>query len=860
MKYGIAHNWQGPIVLVIGTRPEGIKLMPLYHALKRSHLSPIICSTMQHDELLTQVFDLFGVKPDFDLAIMRLGQDLFYLTQSILQKTKELFIKIKPRMVIVQGDTTSSMAASLAAFYLGIPVVHVEAGLRTDDVYAPFPEEMNRRLISSLATIHCAPTQLAVDNLRASGVVSDAIYMTGNTVVDALRLIKNALDCQALKPPEALMQQIALCRSQQKKIMLLTAHRRESFDGGLDRIFCAVKKFLLEHPDVVCFYPFHPNPAVITAIAHGQLAEVPTIILSDPITYKDMVYLLLESDWVLTDSGGLQEEAVSLGKSVLVLREKTERMEGVLAGFAHVVGTDQSCIYQALNALYDNAYPSVIHTISVYGDGYASEKIVTIIQAYEQKEHIREEPLIIADVQSISHEKKEKYMDKICMIGLGYIGLPTAIVAVDHGCAVVGVDVDQARVDKINAGDPVIHEPEIYEKLHVALGTGRLHATTRIQAADFFIVAVPTPFKENKIADLSYVYSAGESIARVLARGNVVILESTIPVGTTQAFAQFLQDKTGLIAGQDFYVAHCPERVLPGNIFNELIHNDRIIGGINQESVHAAKKLYTYFVQGTLYLTNAATAEMVKLVENSSRDVQIAFANQVASMAYSVGLNPFEVIELANKHPRVDILKPGCGVGGHCIAVDPWFLVETFPAQTTLLHAARLVNDNKPLEVIQCTRNAVEEWKKTHENICKVAVFGLTYKADVDDLRESPAMLIAQSLKAWTDIHLLVIEPHVHQSKMAALFGEHAVSVSTAVEQADIVLFLVGHTRFKAIHKKQLYGKTVLDFCGLLYEPKTQSNEKEHMFWPAYSSMDFWGSPNVQSHGANKTIMQEEVV
>lgn len=855
MKHGVAHNSQGPIVLVIGTRPEGIKLMPVYHALKRAGRTPLICSTMQHDAMLTQVFDLFGVKPDFDLEIMRLGQDLFYVTQSILQKTKELFIKIKPSIVVVQGDTTSSMAASLSAFYFGIPIVHVEAGLRTDDLYAPFPEEMNRRVIGSLATVHCAPTQLAVDNLRASGVDASAIFMTGNTVVDALRIIKDGLLSEALLVPAGLKDRVMLCRTQNKKIMVLTAHRRESFDGGLERIFYAVKKFLIEHPDVVCFYPFHPNPAVIKALASAQLSEVPNMILSEPITYKDMVYLLLESDWVLTDSGGIQEEAVSLGKSVLVLREKTERMEGVIAGFAHIVGTDQTAIYQSLIALYDGLHAVPSSEAAVYGDGYAAEKIVTILQGYDGGILLSEEP--VSAPISIINEQKEKHMNTICMVGLGYIGLPTAIVAVDHGCTVIGIDVDEQRVAKINAGDPVIHEPEIYEKLQVALGTGRLRATTTMQAADYFIVAVPTPFKENKLADLSYVYSAGESIAPVLAQGNVVILESTIPVGTTDAFARFLQDKTGLIAGQDFFVAHCPERVLPGNIFNELIENDRIIGGINQESVHAAKKLYNFFVRGNLYLTDAATAEMVKLVENSSRDVQIAFANQVASMAYSVGLNPFEVIELANKHPRVDILKPGCGVGGHCIAVDPWFLVETFPAQTTLLHAARLVNDNKPLEVVQCLRSAVNEWKKTHDGVCKVGVFGLTYKADVDDLRESPAMHIAQILKTWSDIQLLAVEPHVHQSKMTQMFGDQVADITTAVQEADIVLFLVGHTRFKAIDKKQLYTKKVLDFCGLLYEPKKQSDQKEHMFWPARSMMDFFATPG---HTVNQNATQEEVV
>ncbi len=859
MKKSVIDTDSGPIVLIIGTRPEGIKLMPLYRALKQAHAAPLICSTMQHDAMLTEVFDLFGVKPDFDLQIMRLGQDLFYLTQAVLQKTKELFIRIKPSMVIVQGDTTSSMAAALSAFYLNIPVMHIEAGLRTDDIYAPFPEEMNRRVIGSLATIHCAPTQLAVDNLKSFGIAQSSIYLTGNTVVDSLRIIQDAIRSDESILSATLKNKLVDYHAQNKKIVVLTAHRRESFDGGIDRIFNALKNFLMTHTDTVCFYPFHPNPRVIQAIADNNLSQVDRLIICEPMRYVDMVHLLSSCDLVLTDSGGIQEEAVSLGKPVLVLREKTERMEGVLAGKAQIVGTDQHEILEGLGSLYNRQFLQTSNQ-SIYGDGYAAEKIISILQTYKNLPYRQLQRVVQAPVAIHYSKNKEKEMSTICMIGLGYIGLPTAIVAVDHGLTVFGFDVDQQKIDKINAGDPVIHEPEIFEKLQYALGTGRLHTSTVMHPADFFIIAVPTPFKQNNSADLSYVYSAGESIAQVLTKGNVVIIESTIPVGTTQAFAQFLAEKTGLVAGTDFYIAHCPERVLPGNIFRELLENDRIIGGINQESVHAAKKLYAHFVTGNLYLTDAATAELVKLVENSSRDVQIAFANQVASMAYSIGLNPFEVIELANKHPRVQILKPGCGVGGHCIAVDPWFLVETFPEHSTLLHAARTVNDNKPLQVLQCTRSAVDEWKENAPNApCSVAVFGLTYKADVDDLRESPALRIATLLSTWPDINLMVVEPHVHQSKMISLFGNKAVSVHHAIEHADIVLLLVGHNRFKAIDKKQLKNKKVLDFCGLLYEPKKFIDQKEQMFWPARSTMDFFASNSKSNAQAiNQTVIKEE--
>lgn len=849
----------GPIIVIVGTRPEGIKMIPLYFALKKAGLPTLLCSTMQHDELLTEVFELFGVKPDFDLGIMRLGQDLFYLTQSILQKTKELFIQHKPSLVIVQGDTTSTCAAALSAFYLHIPVAHVEAGLRTDDIYSPFPEEMNRRMVSTLATYHFAPTPLAVENLKTQGIPSSNIFMTGNTAVDALRIITEKISNQHMLVKFEIKAQVEHAKILNKKIIVFTAHRRESFNGGLVRIMLALKQFLSTHPDVICFYPFHPNPQVISAINQTGIGTMSNINMSEPLSYINMVYLLSNADLILTDSGGIQEEAVSLGKTVIILREKTERMEGVFAGFGHIAGTDEHKIISMLTTLYNEK--NINGDTGVYGDGYAAQKIVTILTSLQDAiDYPESDDTAHTGIEHHKPQKKELVMKKICMMGLGYIGLPTAIVAAEHSFEVIGFDVDRDRVAKINAGDPVIHEPEVFEKLQLALGSGKFKASITMTAADYFIIAVPTPFKDNKLADLSHVYSAGQQVARVLKKGDVVILESTIPVGTTDAFAAFLEEKTHLKAGTDFFVAHCPERVLPGKIFHELVYNDRIIGGINKESVEHAKQMYKEFVKGSLYLTDATTAEMVKLVENSSRDVQIAFANQVASMAYSVGLNPYEIIELANKHPRVNILNPGCGVGGHCIAIDPWFLVESFPQHSQLLKAARIVNDSKPLQVINCVQSAVTQWQKNNgDSRAKVAVFGLTYKPDVDDLRESPALLIAKQLRGYKHIDLLVCEPHVNKSKLIDTFGDTLTTATDALKQADIVLFLVGHTRFKAIDNKQLNNKKVLDFCGLLYEPQKETDKTEHMFWPAQSTMDFFAVSNNQLTKAKNGLNSEEI-
>jgi len=330
----------GPVLLIVGTRPEGIKMMPVYFALKRAGLPVALCSTMQHDELLSEVFDLFDVQPDFSLNVMRPGQDLSYLTQSILQKTKEVYARAKPCMVLVQGDTTSTLAAALSAFYAGIPVGHVEAGLRTDDPFVPFPEEMNRRVVSTVARYHFAPTEQAVGHLLTNGVPEHNIFLTGNTVVDALQLMKEKLLTGELVASSALRACVERCKEQRKKIVLLTAHRREAFDGGIERILTSMKEFLQNNEDVFCFYPYHPNPYVLRAIEHVGLNNLENIYLSEPVGYKDLVYLLLNAHWVLTDSGGIQEEAASLGKRVLVLRDKTERVEAIQAGIAQLVGTD----------------------------------------------------------------------------------------------------------------------------------------------------------------------------------------------------------------------------------------------------------------------------------------------------------------------------------------------------------------------------------------------------------------------------------------------------------------------------------------------------------------------------------------
>lgn len=836
----MAETKEAPVLLIIGTRPEGIKMAPVYHALERAGIPTVVCSTMQHNQLLTEVLELFEITPDISLNIMRSGQDLFYLTQAVLQKTKETYRAIQPSLVLVQGDTTSSMAAAMAAFYLGISIGHVEAGLRTDDIQVPFPEEMNRRLISMISTYHFAPTPAAVANLLAHGVMQEKIFCTGNTVVDALYSIQEKINSRAVTIRSDIKNRVISSKQKGHDIALLTVHRRESFDGPLENILRTVKEWAMAHTDTDWFYPYHPNPRVVQAIRTIGLMDIPNLYLCEPVSYKELVYLLDVAAYVLTDSGGIQEEAVSLGKPVLVLREKTERMEGVLIGGAYVVGTDPEAIRVGME--WAVSYPRRVkrELSHVYGDGHAAERIVAFIQAqYDQlcsrmtQKGSRERVLVKPRERNVS-------VKKVAVLGLGYIGLPTAIVAAEAGNAVVGFDIDEKRVAAINEGNPIIHEPEAYEKLRFVLGSQQLYATTELEPADYFVIAVPTPITKDKQANLDHVYAAAESVASVLCAGNVVIIESTIPVGATEHVAAFLEEKTGLKAGVDFFVAYCPERVLPGNIFHELVTNDRIIGGINPVSAQEAQQLYKQFVTGTIHLTTAKAAEMVKLIENSSRDVELAFAHQVSSMASSVGLDPYALIELANKHPRVNILKPTCGVGGHCIAVDPWFLVESFPQHTQLMKTAREINDRKPQEVIASIRKSVTTWRKNNMGACTVLVLGISYKPNVEDLRESPALAIAKQLVDDNTMHMLVTDPHVDRVELDRLFGERVVNMIGGLERADIVLFLVAHDRFKLIDRKLLEHKQVLDFCGALYEPLHQQHDDEEAYWPSRSATDFF--------------------
>lgn len=407
----------------------------------------------------------------------------------------------------------------------------------------------------------------------------------------------------------------------------------------------------------------------------------------------------------------------------------------------------------------------------------------------------------------------------VCVMGLGYIGLPTAAVFASRGVKVHGVDVNENAVNTINQGKIHIVEPDLDMLVQSAVNVGNLKASLEPAKADAFIVAVPTPFKDDHVPDLAYIESATKAIAPYVEKGNLIILESTSPVGATEQMAQWLAEARADLnvptqpgEGGDVYIAHCPERVLPGYVVRELVSNDRIIGGINPESAEQAKALYQTFVVGDCLTTNARTAEMAKLTENAFRDVNIAYANELSLICDDLNINVWELIQLANRHPRVNILQPGPGVGGHCIAVDPWFIVSKTPNTARIIRTAREVNDGKPGWVIEKVKSKADRFKTP-----VVACLGLAFKPDIDDLRESPAMDIVERLSSeLPGAKLLVSEPNISEMPKRLLEKSNLQFVSgpEAVKAADIVLLLVDHKAYKDLDTEQLKSKILIDTRG----------------------------------------------
>ena len=397
---------------------------------------------------------------------------------------------------------------------------------------------------------------------------------------------------------------------------------------------------------------------------------------------------------------------------------------------------------------------------------------------------------------------------KACFMGLGYIGLPTAIIAAKHGIEILGVDINPKVVKMTNEGRLHIVEPGMEDLLREVVEQGMLKASTKPEVCDAYFMVVPTPFKGNHEPDVSYVESATRSVIPLLKEGDLYVIESTSPVGTTEKMADIIFAVRPDLKGK-IHIAYCPERVLPGNVIYELVHNDRVIGGLTPEATDKAIEFYSQYVTGQLHKTNSRTAEMCKLTENSSRDVQIAFANELSMVCEKAGINVWHLIELANKHPRVNILQPGCGVGGHCIAVDPYFITAAFPREAQIIAKARDINNYKSEWCVERVKSAMFRFELDNKRRPKVAMMGLAFKPNIDDLRESPAKRIVTSvMQSFNNADILVVEPNIKEHNVFKL-----TNYQDAYEQADIVVFLTAHNEFKTLPWRD--DKVILDFCGI---------------------------------------------
>ena len=397
---------------------------------------------------------------------------------------------------------------------------------------------------------------------------------------------------------------------------------------------------------------------------------------------------------------------------------------------------------------------------------------------------------------------------KACFMGLGYIGLPTAIIAAKSGIDIIGVDINSKVVEQTNAGHLHIVEPGLEKLLQEVVKSGKLIAATTPQECDAYFIVVPTPLKGNPQHDISYVENATRMVLPLLKPGNLFVIESTSPVGTTELMAELIYTERPELKG-NIHIAYCPERVLPGNVIYELVNNDRVIGGIDEDSTTHAIEFYSQFVKGQLHRTNARTAELCKLTENSSRDVQIAFANELSMICEQAGINVWDLINLANKHPRVNILQPGCGVGGHCIAVDPYFITAAYPEQAKIIAQAREINNYKAQWCAEKVKNAMLKFELDNNRKPVVAMMGLAFKPNIDDLRESPAKRITtEVLQSKNNADILVVEPNITEHNVFKL-----TPYNEAYDRADIVVFLTAHNEFKTLEWRD--DKVILDFCGI---------------------------------------------
>ena len=736
------------IGIVVGTRPEIIKMAPVIRECQNRQIPYFIIHSNQHySEEMDAIFfkELNLPKPHYNLGV---GSGLHSnQTGNILIKMEPILIDEEPDVVLVQGDTNTVLAGALAASKLGIKVGHIEAGLRSYD--RTMPEETNRIMTDHISDYVFAvgPNQTRI--LLNEGIEQEKIHQVGNTVSDSLfQNLKLSSDTSSI------LKDLNLTP---KEFFLVTAHRASNVDHPENlRELLALFDAMHNRFEQQIVWPIHPRTE---AKLKEHNIKVPNYLkLLPPIGYMDFIQLQKHARLILTDSGGIQEEACLLGVPCITLRENTERPESVEVGANILVGRDAK---QAVQAAETWLAADSFSWRNPFGDGHVAESILDILL---NKPETKAETSIIAKNETLS------------VIGMGYMGLPIACLIAEAGYSVTGVDLDSDKVRQINEAKCPFDEAGLPELLTKVVSQGFLTASTDIPSSQTYLVAVPTPHREGR-CDRSYVLSAVESIAKVAQDGQVVILESTISPKTSQ----IVQDKFSSM-GLDVKVVHCPERAIPGQTLHELVNNDRIIGANDKAAQLHVKGIYQSFIKGDVFLTDSTTAECVKLVENTSRDVGIAFANELAQIAEELEVNVYEVIKLANRHPRVNILTPGPGVGGHCIPIDPWFLVEDTKAGN-LVRLSRKINDERPVIVANKIATTL---KKMNAN--KVCLLGVAYKANVDDCRETPATAIRQELQQQG------FEVFYHDPYVATWECPNLESLGEVQSQADLAVVVTDHT------------------------------------------------------------------
>lgn len=750
------------ICIIVGTRPEIIKMSPVIQELERQKTDYFIIHSNQHysadmDEVFFKELNLPAPKYNLNVGSGKHSNQ----TGNILIKMEPILEKEMPDYVLVQGDTNTVLAGGLAAAKLDIKVGHVEAGLRSYD--RKMPEETNRVVTDHLSSFLFAVTKNQEKILIEESIEPTKIHNVGNTVVDAaLSNIKIAETKSTILKDKNLTA---------KKYILLTAHRSSNvdFSEAFAELLEAVE-YTTSNYEVL--WPIHPRAK--KKLEEFSLSLPKNIKLIDPVGYLDFLVLQKSALIALTDSGGVQEECCILGTPCITLRENTERPETIDVGANILVGRDKKKAKEAFehfmsaNKVWENPF----------GDGTTSKKILKVLTG---------------DFNGAKTNELIK-PNTISVVGLGYMGLPMACLLSGVGHQVTGVDINSKKVQNINDGLCPFDESGMQEVLNKAI-ENNFKAVTEPQSADVFVISVPTPEKNNK-CDLTYVKAACNSILPVLKDGNLVIIESTIKPGT----CKIVMDEIFSKSGKNILLAHCPERAIPGNTIHELIYNDRLVGGLTKEATDKAFEIYTSFSKGNVFKTDATTAECCKLMENTYRDVNIALANEMDLILKGYGVNPWEAIELANKHPRVNILSPGPGVGGHCIAIDPWFLTED-SVHGKIIPIAREINNSRPNYYVNEILNKAKEL-----NLTKVAILGVAYKKNVDDARETPAKYILDGL-VEKGLEVKVTDPFVKS------WDFPIASLDEVITWSEIVILVTDHDDYKDL---KLNNKILIDTRNLI--------------------------------------------